>query len=228
MEKPILFSTQMIQAILESKKTQTRRIIKPQPSKRLCAGFVIAGGNKNDIGKVMFSNSLPVVGKDGAEYIKAPFKPKDILWVRETWFKNEECLLYKASKYEKTKAYHGRNGWVQIKWRPSIHMPREAARIFLKVQNIRIEKLQDITEEDAKAEGLSCLTKDNGITYKYGIPDSDGLPGNDDYGWHWHEWEVNPKKAFEKLWNSINAKRGYCWDTNPWVWVIEFERVNNI
>jgi hypothetical protein len=209
MEKPILFSTQMIQAILESKKTQTRRIIKPQPSKRLCAGFVIAGGNKNDIGKVMFSDSLPVVGKDGAEYIKAPFKPKEILWVRETWFKNEECLLYKASKYEKTKAYHGRNGWVQIKWRPSIFMPREAARIFLRVTNVRAERLQEISAHECVLEGI----------------DTGDILLNTPKDGNFAEYA---KEQFKRLWDSINAKRGYCWDTNPWVWVIEFERVNNI
>jgi hypothetical protein len=104
-------------------------------------------------------------------------------------------------------------------------MPRTACRLRLKITGIRVERLQDITEEDAKAEGLSCLTKDGGITYKYGIPDSDGLPGNDDFGWHWHDWNIDPRKSFQKLWDSINKDRGYGWDTNPWLWVISFEKV---
>jgi hypothetical protein len=148
--------------------------------------------------------------------VKPKYQPGDILWVRETWFENEECLLYKASKYENTKEYHGRNGWVQIKWRPSIFMPREAARIFLRVTNVRVERLQEITEEDAIAEGISWLDEacysNNGWTPTLYDPDSGGSPVFRD--------------GFTALWDSINAKRGYSWDTNPWVWVYEFEDIS--
>ncbi len=186
--KPIIFSTPMVQAILDGKKTQTRRVIKiddaPENWKISIAGTSIVRTEPYDV-------KLP------------RYAAGDILWVRETWFENEECLLYKASKYENTKEYHGRNGWVQIKWRPSIFMPRKAARIFLRVTNVRVERLQDISEEDARAEGVN------------GIPRSTVLYPNDDY--------IYP---FKQLWNSLNQKRGYGWDTNPWVWVIEFERIN--
>lgn len=109
------------------------------------------------------------------------------------------------------------------KWKPSIFMPRWASRIALEITSVRVERLQDISETDAKDEGLSCLTKDGGRTWKFGIPDRDGLPGNDDDGWHWHEWEVDPRLAYKKLWESINGAGS--WAQNPWVWVIGFKRV---
>lgn len=106
-------------------------------------------------------------------------------------------------------------------WRPSIHMFRWASRIDLHVNAVRIERLQDISEEDAISEGISKITKDNGRIWKYGIPDSDGLPGNDNYGWSWQEWGPDPKEVFKRLWDSINGKK-HPWASNPWVWIIEF------
>jgi hypothetical protein len=105
---------------------------------------------------------------------------------------------------------------------PSIHMPRWASRWTLFVDRVRIERLHAITPEGAKAEGLSCLSKDNGRTWKFGIPDRDGQPGDDDDGWHWKDWASHPIAAFRRLWNQINEKRGHGWDRNPWVIVIEF------
>jgi len=193
--KDIIFSTEMIQAVLDNRKTMTRRVIKingqpitsPDESLELTTE-----------GLIYYSvNSM-------SGYYKLPYKPGDILWVRETWFKNEECLLYKASKYEKTKAYHGRNGWVQIKWRPSIFMPREAARIFLMVTNVRVERLQDITPDNARAEGHPQRPE---------ISDDPQVHNDAAIDW------------FMDTWDYVNAKRGYGWDTNPWVWVIEFKRI---
>ena len=105
-----------------------------------------------------------------------------------------------------------------------IHMPRWASRITLEVTGIRVERLQEISELDAITEGLTALTKDGGRTIKHGIPDRDGLPGNDNYGWHWSEWEKDSRVAYRKLWESINGPGS--WDANPWVWVIEFRRIN--
>ncbi|MFJ9451454.1 hypothetical protein [Herbaspirillum sp. NPDC101397] len=110
------------------------------------------------------------------------------------------------------------------RWRPSIHMPRWACRLLLDVVAVRVEHLQDISAEDAIAEGLSAITKD-GKTVKYGIPDRDGFPGSDDDGWHWNEWEKDPIVAFGKLWEKINGAGS--WAANPWVWVVEFKRAEN-
>lgn len=101
-------------------------------------------------------------------------------------------------------------------------MPRWASRITLEIVAVRVERLNEISEPDAKAEGLKALSKD-GTLVKYGIPDRDGLPGNDDYGWHWKEWERDPRQSFRRLWESLNGPGS--WDANPWVWVIEFRRV---
>jgi len=203
--KPILFSTPMVQALLEGIKTMTRRVIK---DKDIINRFDI------DVDGKPIAYIDQATGDSYPPTAIARYHIGDILWVRETWFENEECLLYKASKYENTKEYHGRNGWVQIKWRPSIFMPREAARIFLRVTNVRVERLQEITEEDAIAEGISWLDEacysNNGWTPTLYDPDSGGSPVFRD--------------GFIALWDSINAKRGYSWDTNPWVWVYEFER----
>jgi len=172
--------------------------------------------------------------------LKCPYgQPGDRLWVRETWTKYYYSDENGYTHYDQPITYYAADGEPdfrivdgdgfevedqRIKWKPSIHMPKIAARIWLEVVNVRVERLQEISEEDAKAEGLACLTKDNGITYKYGIPDSDGLPGNDDYGWHWQDWNVNPIKAFQKLWDKINAKNGHGWDVNDWLWVVEFKK----
>jgi len=102
-------------------------------------------------------------------------------------------------------------------------MPRWASRITLEITAVRVERLHDISEADAVAEGLACITKDGDRTRKYGIPDADGMPGTDDHGWPWNEWRSDPREAYRKLWESINGPGS--WDLNPWVWVIEFKRV---
>lgn len=216
-ERPILFSAPMVRAILTGKKTQTRRVVKL--SQRCPYGI-----------------------------------PDDRLWVRETWADGDELassrgpldapehVLYRADNsayYFGDSPMDGSNrpgrrvkdteGWnfdhPCVHWKPSIHMPRWAARIILEVTDVRVERVQDITEEDAKAEGLSALSKDGGRLWKYGIPDRDKLPGNDDDGWHWTEWDADPRVAFRKLWDSINDARGFGWAPNPWVWAITFKRV---
>lgn len=207
--KPIIFSTPMVQAILDGRKTQTRRVIKingcPITSPKESLELTKEG--------LIYHSFCSMSG-----YYKLLCQPGDILWVRETWFENEECLLYKASKYENTKEYHGRNGWVQIKWRPSIFMPREAARIFLRVTNVRVERLQDITEVEAIDEG--ALTVPNTKEYQKAFGEAVAIGEKPPLG-------ETPKQRFARLWDSINAKRGYSWESNPWVWVIEFERVEN-
>jgi len=195
-EKPILFSTEMVKAILNGKKTQTRRIIRPHIKNRKIKNISWGKfpGSKGENWIVNYENDIT----NYFGYTKCPYgEIGDILWVRETWaqLKKETGIrfAYKASdKYP-----FGEKYIVKFKWRPSIHMPRVAARLFLKVKSIKVERLQDISEEDVLAEGI--------------------------------EKSIFPyqpmKPLFKKLWNSIKAKSGFEWDVNPWVWVVEFDRM---
>jgi hypothetical protein len=159
-------------------------------------------------------------------------QPGDRLWVREAWALSGEFARARGLKFHDPKGVLGEHlrfradddGYdegVQA-WRPSIHMPRWASRINLEVTSIRVERLQDITQEDAKAEGLAGITKD-GKLVKYGIPDRDGLPGTDNTGWPWSDWDANPRMAFRTLWAKINGIA--AWDANPWLWVVEFRKL---
>jgi hypothetical protein len=198
--KPILFNTAMVKVILDGQKTQTRRIMKPQPE-----------GNthltKSEIG-------MPRIVNDEMgmmwTYNKLKYNPGDILWVRETWACNQSPFPAERDCYNYIyKADYCKDVICPTKWRPSIHMPREAARLFLKVTNVRAERLWDITEEDARAEGVKDPYDYQPPVY-YEQPQMRGL-------------EIN-KSAFAGLWDSIN-KRQDGWDANPWVWAIEFEKV---
>lgn len=193
--KPIIFSAPMVKAILDGRKTQTRRVIKvdddPENWKISIEGTSIVRTEPYDV-------KLP------------RYAAGDILWVRETWLKADDGYYYKADIKVPSESENLRKAY-GYKWRPSIFMPREAARIFLRVTNVRVERVQEITENDAKNEGV----KD---PYDYQEPSYYDQP-------HVRGMEIN-KSAFAGLWDSLNAKRGYGWETNPWVWVIEFERIN--
>lgn len=222
--KPILFNTTMVKAILDGKKTCTRRIIKKEiPGGYKPLGFVLYPTDDTEFGNLVF-------GGKGANvyYAKPPYKVGDILYVRETWKKYEKrvgkgdsCRLVEFYGYKADEDKHDNpSEFYEGKWKPSIHMPKEAARIFLKVTNIRAERLKDITDEGCFNEGIREFTKD-GIVKKY-----DTKP-------NMHTWQKmprKPKEAFEKLWNStVNVKKEWngwtnLFEYNPWVWVIEFER----
>ena len=221
--KPILFnkqiSTEMVRAILDGRKTCTRRVIKPQPQSRLC--YTYAGSHKGCIGKWTYPNrgahefwgeeyKLPENIKDEelSKQWNSPYHTDDILYVRETWKMAPNGYYY----YEDWQ----RNDIADVtKWKPSIHMPKEAARIWLKVTDVRVERLQDIIPKGAESEGVGNLFYDD-IGY-----------GEKNYG-----TEVDPeygitKEQFAWLWESTIKKSDldcYGWDANPWVWVIEFER----
>ena len=192
-EKPIIFSTSMVKAILDGRKTQTRRVVKPQPTLNIPLGFCTGATDGKNIGKFGFG----LCGDGGQiKYYKPKYQVGDILWVRETW---------KPSPYDDGVYAYKANGLPEpagcqyLNWRPSIHMPRAAARIFLRVTDVRVERLQDISETDAKAEGITVVTNNSGLMYC---------------------------RKFRDLWDKINGKRdkgAYKWDSNPWVWVIEFE-----
>lgn len=194
--KPILFNTEMVRAILDSRKTATRRLVKPCHLRVLDSTYRKEHPETPD--KVLLERLC-----------EPPYRPGDTLYVRETWHKDAGRYMYKANYTDNEKFYvNGRE--VSIKWSPSIHMPKEAARLFLRVKGVRVERLQDIDYDGCKAEGI-----------------------RDDYKTHSEQYhDVLARRAypvvFSELWDSTikPADRAlYGWGANPWVWVIEFERV---
>lgn len=216
---PILFNGDMVRAILDGRKTVTRRLIEPQPTYSQCDGFTWKGG--------AYGTDFPPTIK-GASYnfrCAAPYKIGDILYVKEAWSQLSFGYVYKAD---------GENidhlGNV-IKWHPSINMPKEAARIFLCVKDVHVERLQEITEEQAEVEGIRGYSKDGNL-YKYAVTDDWWIDYHNKHrksflGTWWQDMPRTAKDAFPYLWNSTIKKSDldrYGWDANPWVWVIEFER----
>lgn len=205
--KPILFNTEMVRTILDGRKTVTRRIIKTPPTATLI-----------HFGKWGYAWSF---WADGSYHqIEPPYRPGDILYVRETWTTLIGEYIYKADQKPNMKN--------PGKWRPSIHMPREAARIFLEVTDVRAERLRDITADDALREGVKPLseTPKGCRACGPGVPHypecSYELCGN--YKSFECERAVLP---FIEVWNGTikPADRDrFGWDANPWVWVIEFEQ----
>jgi hypothetical protein len=187
-ERPILFNDEMVRAILDGRKTQTRRVAKVET----CDTRPLGGGHVFITPTGCYSPRTP---EHHVSY--CPYgQPGDRLWVRETFrvidgqTQPRIAIDYRADPEDK---------WCRIgdflgdgkKWRPSIHMPRWASRILLEITNVRVERVQEISVADAKAEGVCGLSA---------------------------------RAEFLMLWDSINAKRGFGWDANPWVWVIEFRR----
>lgn len=174
-ERPILFSAPVARAILEGRKTQTRRVVKPQPSR------------------------IGVLGPIANERtIACPFgQPRDRLWVRESFvprYFDDGKPAYKAD-------WDGKCADIvpKPKWKPSIHMPRTLSRITLEVVSVRVERLQDISEDDAKAEGV--------------------LAPDDEYG----GFDAPHRVSFMNIWDSINGP--VAWASNPWVWVMQWQPV---
>ena len=207
-EKPIIFSGPMVRALLAGLKTQTRRVVKRQ---------------KHPYGHWLSPDeiALEVHGRTGA--VKSPYgRPGDRLWVRETWTPGyyhdadhedgpRTSIIYRANGTEETVAApnyelaeqwrwaYSEDGDEPPRWRPSIHMPRWSSRITLEITDVRVERLRQITGSDAVAEGVRSRLPDCGVA----------------------------QNEFRDLWDAINAKRGHGWETNPWVWVIEFKRLEN-
>ena len=205
MERPILFNTAMVQAILSDKKTQTRRIAKPHIPNRIIKniwyGKVL--GFKGEHWVTSYENDVT----NYVDYIKPPCSVGDTLWVRETFTKID--LPDGQTIY----GYKTETCWDEklTKWHPSIHMPRKAARIFLKVTNVKVERLQNITTKDCVQEGFTGIRcKCNGTEYAC----------TDCYNSGWQE---PPELEFMQTWDGIYGN----WDENPWVWVIEFEKISS-
>lgn len=197
--KPILFNTKMVRAILDERKTCTRRILKHDVETILNSPYHKAHPEVED---------KQIISK----LCQPPYQPGDILYVRETWcalpvneaghIRGHYVYYYKADGDLRPEGWRG-------KWHPSIHMPKEAARIWLKVMDVRVERLYEISEDGAKAEG----TIDNrGFIHS---PDNE------------YDRIHTAREHFIEIWNSTIKKSDldrYGWDANPWVWVIEFER----
>ena len=195
--KSVIFTTDEVRAILrkQNPKTQFRLPIKPQPPKDTkFLGIIAESKNKRNVGCGVFRHD------DGTDvYNNARYKIGDILYVRETW---GETTLFDVTDFEYKAGYEKKPMYVD-KWKSPATMPKEAARIFLRVTAVRIERLQDISDDDAIAEGA-----DYKATY-----DTEGEPSC---------WLIDPWESFSDLWCYGGV---YSWDKNPWVWVYEFEKL---
>lgn len=197
--KPILFSTPMVQAILNGTKTQTRRVAKVQPleGQQFFQATILDGSSRKKW-------LIGYPGSTVCEMAKNSFDLGDILWVREKFTKWKNHVQYAADTIR---------GEELGPWKPSIHMPKEACRLFLRVTAVDVEKLQDIGEHDAMLEGV-----------EHG---SFELKGETYDGFRDYERNVFDRPSsidsFETLWKSINGEQS--WDENPFVWVYKFERI---
>ncbi|MFC4688628.1 hypothetical protein ACFO4P_16930 [Epilithonimonas pallida] len=201
--KPILFSTEMVQAILAVRKTQTRRT------------QGLSSLNKNPdlygLGNVQINGVFNFYLKENEKgiWIEPKYQPGDILWVRETFIDvGDQAEFFEGIRFH----YKADNSFVGCwPWKPSIHMPKEAARIFLEVTNVRCERLQDISEEDAIAEGVESsytVCRNPGYAYK---------------NYEKYYDFISPISSFASLWRVINGADS--WKANPWVWVYQYKKI---
>lgn len=195
--KPILFNTEMVRAILDGRKTCTRRLPRKQIEEKY----------------IEYDEWVQAVAVPGCTYLRKkefytqypPYQPGDLLYVRETWSEWTDGYLYKAWSSPFPQA--GQSS--VMKWHPSIHMPKEAARIWLKVTDVRVERLQDITDDGAKAEGANWKNGQN-------------------VGWE-EKMKRTATERFAEIWNSTIKKSDldrYGWAANPYVFVIEFVKID--
>lgn len=223
-DRPILFSGEMVRAILEGRKTQTRRVLRIQPLEILTPRDRTAreldrvtrkwGGCRTWF--ALTERGETIEGNRGCAFRCKYGEVGDRLWVRETWtFSNggddEPEALYRADPI-----FDGMGpGDFAWKWSPSIHMPRWASRITLEVTDVRVERVQDISGADCYAEGVKTIPSDQRAAFVPGtdIEASGGLP------------DERYRRCYAQLWDSLNAKRGYGWDVDPWVWAISFRAV---
>ncbi len=213
-ELPILFSTPMVKAILDGRKSVTRRLVKPQPvnvrdARAYANGAFVAEVPVCDSGKVIAARDVTVVPR---------WTPGMLLWVKETfgYDAHDDRIVYRADHPDaKENRGEGPEVW---RWKPSIFMPRVASRITLEVTGVRVERLHDISESDAIAEGVRFFA-DLPSIHPYGNDPrwSAGDPTATDECLH------SARSAFGNLWVSINGPDS--WDANPWVWVVSFTRV---
>lgn len=209
-ERPILFSTQMVRALLEGRKTQTRRVIKPQPPESISTLVVerfhptVVDRDGEEVPGDEIFGACDLDGQWGRE---CPYgQPGDLLWVRETWLPRfgNRGALYKADYHEIEAA--GVAGLYSDKgWKPSIFMPRWACRIALEIEQVRAQRLQEINWIDCLAEGFGPAPGAHPVKSR----ETDGD-------------RSRCVKAFLSKWDALNAKRGFPSSSNPWVWALTF------
>ncbi|MDT9738455.1 hypothetical protein [Klebsiella quasipneumoniae] len=225
-ERGMIFNAEMVRALLSGRKTQTRRIMKVQPESNQLGLLLITDSTKHsDIGKYHWGESNATGNHVRSKLFSCPFGAVgDRIWVRETWssdFANyypNDRVWYAADNNRRLdiEVVDGVRGiyspesdvHVPFRWQPSIHMPRWASRILLEITDVRVERLNAISEEDARAEGII-----DGGCLNCGEPEPCGCANP----------EPDATDAFAYLWQSIYGQES--WNANPWVWVIEFERV---
>lgn len=217
-ERGIIFNAEMVRAVLEGRKTQTRRIMKVQPeSNQLGLLRITASTKSSDIGKYHWAESNATGNHVRSKLFACPYGAVgDRLWVRETFEPlpdHEEPAGCSHVLYSADVPFPNR------KWTPSIHMPRWASRITLEITGVRVERLQDISESDAVAEGIEPLPLEPDMPQFYHeyfpIGIKNGLRCN-----------MSAASSFSGLWEAIYGKES--WQANPWVWVIEFKRVEGV
>ena len=212
-ERPILFNSQMVKAILEGRKTQTRRAVKGLPVTHDFHGWIMDSTRKKDEGKACWAiGDSPLL--NNPIRARCPFgQVGDQLWIRETFGfeirsvggSPHEQLVFRASKPNAIRLRDCDGKAWPMKWTPSLHMPRWASRIQLEITDIRVERLQDISQSDAIAEGgPPSHPSINAVSRSFGFPDFS------------RSW-------FAQTWQSIYGSES--WDSNPWVWVVEFRRL---
>jgi len=227
-ERPILFSGEMVRAIIDGRKTQTRRVVKPQPvGHEFNPGNVQPAFVEPQTLKGYLAVGVKTMNADRFTYHRSPpyGVPGDHLWVRETI----EVLSFGAGTAQiqyradgSTRIIGDRKLPDRLGSIPSIHVPRQASRITLEVTDVRVERLQDISEGDAIAEGIHTANF-TGWGDELGVP---SFPEPDvycDYSDKYGGWLESAALSFQSLWKSINGEGS--WDANPWVWVVEFKEV---
>jgi hypothetical protein len=196
-ERPILFSGPMVRAILDGRKTETRRVCNPQPKNRPILdsfGLTVGADPKKDGEEWLDADCI----NPGVAMVCKYGYSGDRLWVKETFiYRAQKTAVIRRAELEATDPSEVSGvGAMYGGWKPSIFMPRWASRITLEITSVRVERLQEISEGDARCEGVDDEVRDGFA-----------------------------RAAFVKLWQSINAKRGYGWQSNPWVWVITFKKL---
>lgn len=210
-DRPILFSGAMVRAILDGRKTMTRRVLKPQPrdgveaaSHRFGWDWVRGGSEPWPLGRVA-----------------PPYSPGDRLWVREAWKPHSTFDHMKPREMPPTaKVFYLADGGYSppgSRGRPGIHMPRFVSRLTLTVTDVRVERVQDISEADAKAEGIKRVFIQVPCGNRVLDQRMFGVERGDPQA------DFTARSRFSSLWDSLNAKRGYAWEDNPWIVAVSFD-----
>ncbi|MDE8557004.1 hypothetical protein [Pantoea vagans] len=236
-ERPIIFNADMVRAVLDGRKTQTRRIVNGVPSSHDFHGWVLSSTSAKDEGKACWAiGKSPLLNKPIR--VRCPFgEVGDRLWVRESfyehgrwqgggydpedsYFVSDKKVLYPADGIQRPAERKREDFW---RSRPSIHMPRWASRITLEITGVRVERIQDINHDDSYAEGIHTEVWDQTVVAKnYRETDAFFQFWSEDMD-HYVEMDELYCQSFGSLWQSIYGDDS--WQANPWVWVIEFKRV---